>query len=86
MTVLWTWDSSAPGVEGGGVCGEEDQAKRAAVAWMLAHGAESGLVELVRLAVGARSLQPRHEPAGVTLEARRGRDGRVRWATARDAA
>lgn len=86
VTGLWTWDSSVPGAEGAGVCDDEDRAKRAAAAWMTAHGADSGVVELVRLAAGGRTMVPHHEPTGVTLRARRGRDGRVRWAPARAAA
>jgi hypothetical protein len=33
------------GSGGGGVCGDEEQARRAAAAWMRANGAESGTVE-----------------------------------------
>jgi hypothetical protein len=79
--VMWTWDSSAPGAAGGGVCDDEDQARRAASSWMLAHGAAAGVAREVRLAVGARTLLPHHEPTGVALRASRGRDGRVRWAS-----
>lgn len=83
MTVMWTWDSSAPAAAGSGVCGEVGQAQRAASAWMRANGADSGTVEQVRLAVGAGNLLTRHEPTGVILRARRYRNGRVRWAAPR---
>jgi hypothetical protein len=86
VTLLWTWESSVLDVGGSGVCGDKGQAKRAASAWMRAHGADSGTVRLVRLAFGAGSLTASHEPAGVTLRARKGRDGRVRWASVRAAA
>lgn len=64
----------------------KEEAVRAASAWMLANGARSGTVERVQLALGAGNLLTRHEPTGVTLRARRGRDGRVIWSPARDAA
>ena len=83
---MWTWDASAPGAGGSGVCDDEDQARRAASAWMRAHGAAAGVAREVRLAVGARTLLPHHEPTGVALRARRGRDGWVRWASTREAA
>jgi hypothetical protein len=86
VTVMWTWESSAFAAAGSGVCGDKGRAKRAASAWMREHGADCGVVEQVRLAVGAGSLLTRHEPMGVTLWARRDRRGRVRWATARSSA
>jgi hypothetical protein len=86
VIVLWTWDASAPGTAGSGVCDDEGQALRAASAWMRAHGGSAGVVTQVRLAVGARTLLLHHEPTGVALQARRGRDGRVTWAYVRDAA
>jgi hypothetical protein len=79
-TLMWSWTATAPGSEGGGVCHEMTGAKRAASQWMRAHGADSGIVEAVRLAVGTGNLLTRHERTGVVLRARRGRDGRVRWA------
>jgi hypothetical protein len=55
---------------------------------MRANGAEDGLLEEVRLAIGAASLLPHHERTGAVLRARRYRDGRIRWrvATAESAA
>ena len=82
---MWTWEASVPGAGGSGVCDDERQARRAASAWMRAYGAAAGVAREVRLAVGARTLLPQHEPTGVALRAHRGRDGRVRWASARDA-
>jgi hypothetical protein len=84
--LMWTWDASAPGTGGSGVCGDEDQARRAASAWMRAHGAAAGVATQVRLALGAQTLMAGHEPTGVTLRARRCPDGQVRWAFDRDAA
>jgi hypothetical protein len=81
VAVMWTWDASAPGVAGAGVCDDEDRARRAAAEWMRANGADSGSAAEVRLAAGGRTLVPHHEPTGVALRARRGRDGRVRWAS-----
>jgi hypothetical protein len=86
VIVLWTWEASAPGAGGSGVCDDEHQVRRAASAWMRAHGATAGVAREVWLAVGARTLLPRHEPTGVMLRARRGQDGSVRWESARDAA
>ena len=83
---MWTWDASGPGAGGSGVCDDEDQARRVASAWMRANGADSGTATEVQLAVGARTLLPRHEPTGKALRAHRGRDGRVRWVSAPDAA
>lgn len=80
VIVLWTWESSAPGAGGGGVCDDEGRARRAASAWMQANGADSGSVTMVQLAIGAQSLLPHHEPTGIALQAHRGRDGRVGWA------
>jgi hypothetical protein len=80
VIVLWTWESSAPGVDGGGVSDDPGQALRTASAWIRANGAESGRAAEVLLAVGD------HEPTGVALRALRGPDGSVRWASARDAA
>ena len=76
---LWSWESSVPGAAASGVCGDIGRARRAASAWMRAHGADAGLLEEVRLAIGARSLLPLHERTGVALRGRRYRDGRVRW-------
>ena len=84
--VMWTWDASAPGAAGSGVCGDEERARRAASEWMRDHGAAAGVAREVRLAVGALTLVPQHEPTGVALRARRGRDGSVRWTPARNAA
>jgi hypothetical protein len=86
VVVMWTWDASAPGVAGSGVCDDRGEARRAAAAWIRAHGAAAGVAREVRLAVGARTLLPHHEPTGVALRARLGRDGQVRWAYDRDAA
>lgn len=79
-TVLWSWTATVPGSAGGGVCGEAARAQRAAARWMRAHGAGSGVVEEVRLAVGTGNLLTRHERTGTVLRARLGRGGRVRWA------
>jgi hypothetical protein len=87
VTVMWTWDASGPGAAASGVCGEAGDAQRAASEWMRANGADSGLVEQVRLALGAGgNLATRHEPTGVTLRASRGQDGQVRWEAARRSA
>ena len=85
MTVLWAWEASAPGVAASGVCDDMGRARRAAAEWMRDHGADAGLVEQVRLAIGASSLLPHHERTGIALRARRYRDGRVRWRPARTA-
>lgn len=86
MIVLWTWDASAPGTAGSGVCDDEGQALRAASAWMRAHGAAAGVAREVQLALSARTLLPRHEPTGLRLTGHRCHDGQVRWASAPDAA
>ena len=77
--MLWAWEASASGAAAAGVCDDIGQARRAASQWMRANGADAGLVEEVRLAIGAGSLLPHHERTGVALRARRYRDGRVRW-------
>jgi hypothetical protein len=84
--VMWTWDASAPGAAGSGVCSNEERARRAASEWMRDHGAAAGVATQVRLAVGARTLMQIHQPTGVALRARRGRGGSVRWTPARNAA
>jgi hypothetical protein len=83
---MWTWDASAPAAAASGVCDDEERAKNAASVWMLANGANSDTVKQVLLAVGAGNLLTRHEPTGVMLQARRGRDGQVRWAYGRGTA
>ena len=79
MILLWAWSSSAPAAAASGVCGDMGRAVRETARWMRANGASAGLVEEVRLAIGAGSLAPRHERTGTVLRARRYRDGRVRW-------
>lgn len=64
MTLLCTWASSAPGVEGSGVSGDPDAASRAAQEWMQDHGAQVARLELVELVVGAASLVPAYRPTG----------------------
>jgi len=86
MIVLWTWDAAAPGAAGSGVCDDENHVRRAASAWMRAHGAAACVATQVRLGVGSRTLMQSHEPTGITLTGRLDRDGRVRWESARDAA
>ena len=83
MTLLWTWKVSGHGTEASGVCGERDRAKHEVSEWMLAHSIDAGRVEQVRLAFGSGNMLTRHEPTGIALRARRGRDGRVRWACER---
>lgn len=77
--ILWAWEASAPGAAASGICDDADRAQQAASQWMRAHGADSGLLEQVRLAIGAASLLPHHERTGIALRARRYRDGRIRW-------
>ena len=77
VTLLGTWDASAPGRSAGGVCAGTDAALAAAGAWMRAHGGDCGLVEEVRLAMGTASLQTRHERTGRAWRAKRRRDGRI---------
>jgi hypothetical protein len=79
--LLWTWDASAPGAGGSGVCEGEHRARCAAAAWMRANGADAGTAREVRLAVGV-TLLPHYEPTGRALRARRYPGGRVRWAAA----
>jgi hypothetical protein len=79
VTLLWTWEASAPGTAAVGVSEDMAQARRAASRWMCAHRANARMIEEVRLAVGVRGLLPLHERTGVALRARRDRKGRVRW-------
>jgi hypothetical protein len=81
--MLWIWEASAPGAAAAGVCDDKGRAQRTAAEWMRANGADAGLLEQVRLAIGAGSLMPRHERTGTVLRARRYRDGRVRWRAGR---
>jgi hypothetical protein len=80
--MLWTWEASAPGRAAAGVCDDMERAQRAAAEWMCAHDADAGVLEEVRLVLGAGSLLTRHERTGRVLRARRYRDGRVRWRAA----
>lgn len=83
MTLLWAWQASVPGAAASGVSGDMGRAQRAASQWMRANGADAGLLEEVRLAIGAGSLLVDHERTGTALRARRYRNGRIRWRTAR---
>jgi hypothetical protein len=76
--ILWSWESQAGGQCGGGVSGDEKRARRAAAAWMRAHGAGAALLEQVRLAVGD-SLLPVYERTGLALAGRLHRGRRVIW-------
>lgn len=64
MTVLWTWDASAPGAGGSGVSADPNSAREAARAWMRANQADAGLVEEVQMAVGSGTLLTRYERTG----------------------
>ena len=77
MTLLASWDASAPGCAAGGVCADPEAARTAAGAWMRGHGGDCGLVEEVRLSIGAASLLTRYERTGKAWRATRHRDGRV---------
>lgn len=79
MTFLWSWSAVAPEAAASGICGDIGRARRAASDWMRAYGADTALLEEVRLTIGAGSLLPHHERTGVALRGRRYRDGRVRW-------
>ena len=82
MTLLWAWQSSVPGAAASGVSDDIGRAQRAASQWMREHGANAGLLEEVRLAIGAGSLLVGHERTGTALRGRRYRDGRIRWLSA----
>jgi len=77
--MLWIWEASAPRTAASGVCGDVGQAQRAAAERMRANGADTALLEQVRLAISAGSLMPNHERTGTILQARRYSDGRIRW-------
>jgi hypothetical protein len=79
VILLWAWSASGPAAAAAGVCDDVGRARRVASAWMRANGADAGLLEEVRLAIGASSLLPHHERTGTVLRARMYRDGRVRW-------
>jgi hypothetical protein len=64
VTLLFTWEASAPGVKGSGVSSDEDAACRAAQEWMQDNGARVARLELVELVVGAASLVPTYRPTG----------------------
>lgn len=64
MTLLCTWESSAPGIKGSGVSGDMDAAAAAAQKWMRDHGAQVARLEVVELVVGAASLVPAYRPTG----------------------
>lgn len=71
----WTWESSAPGAGGCGVSGDEEDAKAAAVAWMLEHQATAGRAEPVRLDV----MESAYVPAGQAIEAAAHDGNRITW-------
>ena len=65
MTLLWSWSAVAPAAAVSGVCGDIGRAQRAASDWMRAHGADTGLLEEVQLAIGPSSVpavQPVYAP------------------------
>lgn len=73
--ITWTWESSAPGAEGCGVSGGEEEAKAAAAAWMREHLATAARAEPVRL----DALELAYVPAGRAIEAARDGGNRITW-------
>jgi hypothetical protein len=76
--IMWTWEASVPGAAGGGASADETRARRAAAAWMRDHGANTAVLEQVRLAVGM-SLLPVYERTGLILAGRLYQNRRVTW-------
>jgi alkylhydroperoxidase family enzyme len=76
--ILWAWSSTAPGVTGAGVSGDEERAAQAAVEWMTAHGAARALLEQVRTAL-ASDLTDGYMRTGARMAAVRHRNGDVTW-------
>ena len=81
--IMWSWDASVPGRSGGGACHDEQQARRAAEAWMRANRAGTASLDQVRLALGSGNLLTHYERTGIRLAARRHRNGRITWAPRR---
>ena len=79
MILLWAWSATARAAAASGVCHDMSRAQRTAAEWMSANAASTGLLEEVRLAIGAESLMPSHERTGTVLRARMIRHGHVRW-------
>jgi len=64
VTVLYTWDSSAPRAGGGGVADTEDRAKQDADKWMLKHHAETARLAEVTLVLGGWGMSTIYSPPG----------------------
>lgn len=82
MTVLYSWDASAPGIDAGGVTHTEDAAKTAVIDWMRAHGADNAVMERVLLTSSTR-LIPDYLPTGYRLTAQRRKNNQIVWTRAR---
>jgi hypothetical protein len=79
VIILYIWDASAPGTDGGGVTDDHDSAKTAAVAWMRAHKTDTARVEQVQLALGGGGLLTTHEHTGRTWIAQRQGNHHITW-------
>lgn len=79
MTMLWAWESAGPLAGGRGLSDDQVQAREAAAAWMVDHGAASAVLEEVALVcVG---IDPVYLPVGDcrSFEASRDALGEIRW-------
>jgi hypothetical protein len=72
---MWEWASSASGRSGGGACGDEQAARKAAETWMLDNEATSARAAPVDL----DAMESVYVPAGMAIEAAAHDGGRITW-------
>jgi hypothetical protein len=76
----WEWEGAAAGSAGCGVSDDEDRAREAAEAWLMANPRGTAVLGAARLADGTTTLSAYWARAGRARRARRLRDGRIVWA------
>ena len=86
MTMLWAWESAGPLAGGCGLSDDQVQAREAAGAWMVDHGADRAVIEEVQLVCAG--IDPVYLPGGAcrSFEASRDALGGIRWRARQPAA
>jgi hypothetical protein len=76
----WAWDGAAAGGGGCGVSDDEDKARQAAEAWLLANPGGTAVLGPARLTDGTAALSAYWDRIGRAKRSRRTGDGRIVWA------
>ena len=76
---LWLWDAPGPDRSACGVSADRAIAQRAARACLISGQAATALIQEAELVTGASALTPRYRRIGGGWQARRTRNGAIRW-------